>query len=148
MNLLRKVPFHGHESPTWTPYHCHRHRSGGRHADRRLVTGCEPDDLDGSLNCLKNADTIGDSLRAIHEAGLDAAKDPTRTDESIDTIDKNLDKIADDTNSTDDDKVDKAVDNLNDAVADYNKAILNGDTNPDSSRIDDAADELKNVCTS
>ncbi|WP_406333673.1 hypothetical protein [Streptomyces sp. NBC_00203] len=108
-----------------------------------LVTGC--DDVDNSLGCLQNADTIADSLKAIHEAGVDAAKDPTRTDESIDTIDKNLDKIGD---TSDNDKVNKAVDDLDKAISDYNKAILNGDTNPDSSKIDDAADALKNVCTS
>ncbi|SOE53063.1 hypothetical protein SAMN05446589_0472 [Streptomyces sp. OV198] len=104
-----------------------------------LATGC--DGVDNSLDCLQNADTIADSLKAINEAGLDAAKDPARTDKSIETIDKNLDK-------TDDGKVDKAVDKLDKAVADYNKAILNGDTNPDSSKINDAAEELKNVCTS
>jgi hypothetical protein len=104
-----------------------------------LATGC--DGVDNSLDCLQNADTIADSLKAINEAGLDAAKDPARTDKSIETIDKNLDK-------TDDGKVDKAVDKLDKAVADYNRAILNGDTNPDSSKINDAAEELKNVCTS
>ncbi|MET7779228.1 hypothetical protein ABZT28_26210 [Streptomyces sp. NPDC005388] len=108
-----------------------------------LATGC--DGVDNSLDCLQNADTIADSLKAINEAGLDAAKDPTQTDKSIETIDKNLDKIGD---KTDDGKVDKAVDKLDKAVADYNKAILNGDTNPDSSKINAAADELKNVCTS
>ncbi|NGO11445.1 hypothetical protein G5C60_28535 [Streptomyces sp. HC44] len=95
-----------------------------------LVTGCDPDSIDNSLNCLQNADTISDSLKAIHEAGLDAAKDPTRTEESIDTIEKNLDKI-DDKDKTDNDK-----------------AILNGDTTPDSSKIDAAVGALKNVCTS
>ncbi|MGP4044478.1 hypothetical protein [Streptomyces sp. 2A115] len=108
-----------------------------------FLTGCE--NLDDSLDCLQNADTISDSLREIHEAGLDAAEDPTRTDESIDTIDKNLEKIDD---KTDNNEVNKAVDELNDAVADYNKSILNGDTSPDSSKIDAAADKLKDVCTS
>ncbi|MEV0639227.1 hypothetical protein AB0I77_30690 [Streptomyces sp. NPDC050619] len=110
-----------------------------------LTTACDPDDFDNSLDCVGNADTISDSLKAIHEAGWDAAKDPSRTDESIDTIEKNIDKINDD---TDDSKVDKAADDLNQAVKDYNKAILNGDTNPDSSKIDAAADKLKDVCTS
>ncbi|MFE2466352.1 MULTISPECIES: hypothetical protein [Streptomyces] len=108
-----------------------------------LATGC--DGVDNSLDCLRNADTIADSLKAINEAGLDAAKDPLRTDKSIETINKNLDRIGD---KTGDGKVDRAVDKLDKAVADYNKAILNGDTNPDSSKINDAADELKNVCTS
>ena len=130
-----------------------------------LLTGCEDDGLDNSLSCLKNADTIADSLKAIHEAGADAVKDPTRTDSSIDTIEKNLDRIndsadgdktnADKTNAdktnddkTNDDKVGRAVDDLNDAIKDYNKAILDGDTSPDSGRIDAAADELTDVCTS
>jgi wyosine [tRNA(Phe)-imidazoG37] synthetase (radical SAM superfamily) len=108
-----------------------------------LLTGCE--DTADALDCLTNADTISDSLKAIHEAGWDAAKDPSKTDESIDTIEKNLDKINDD---TDDSKVDKAVDDLNKAIEDYNKSILDGDTDPDSSRIDAAASELKDVCTS
>ncbi|MDV9173879.1 hypothetical protein R6V09_27705 [Streptomyces sp. W16] len=112
-----------------------------------LLTACDPTDTSApnSLDCLQNWNTISDSLKAIHEAGVNAAKDPTRTDESITTIDKNLDKINAD---SDDSKVNKAVDDLDKAISDYNKAILNGDTNPDSSKIDAAADELKNVCTS
>ncbi|MFE1837386.1 hypothetical protein [Streptomyces sviceus] len=116
-----------------------------------LVTGC--DEVDGSkadstLDCLQGAGTIADSLKAIHEAGLDAAKDPERTKESIDTIEKNIDKIDKVDGDTGEDKVGKAVDDLNDAVAEYNKAILDGDTTPDTSRIDAAADALKNVCMS
>ncbi|MEU5347702.1 hypothetical protein AB0H18_44070 [Streptomyces sp. NPDC020766] len=125
-----------------------------------LLTGCEDDDLDNSLSCLSNADTIADSLKAIHEAGADAVRDHARTDSSIDTIEKNLDKINDrmdgdkaDGDRTDgdkaaDDKVGKAVDDLDDAIKDYNKAIQDGDTSPDTGRIDAAADELADVCTS
>ncbi|MET9762010.1 hypothetical protein ABZ016_23635 [Streptomyces sp. NPDC006372] len=112
-----------------------------------LATGCDDvngSDLNRSLDCLQNAGRIADSLRAIHKAGLDAAKDPAQTEESIDTIEQNLDKIDDE---TDDDKVAKAVDDLRDAIADYNEAILNGDTDPDSSDIDAAADALGDVCT-
>ncbi|MCT9081374.1 hypothetical protein [Streptomyces fulvoviolaceus] len=114
-----------------------------------LASGCDPDDIDNSLDCVSNADTISDSIKAINEAGWDAAKDPSRTDESIDTIEKNLDKINDEANDdSNDSKVDNAVDDLDKAIKDYNKAILNGDTNPDSSKIDAAADKLKDVCTS
>jgi hypothetical protein len=70
---------------------------------------------------------------------------PSRTDESIDRIEKNLDKIND---GTDDSEVDKAADDQNQAIKDYNKAILNGDTDPDTGRIDAAADKLKDVCAS
>ncbi|MEU6145320.1 hypothetical protein ABZ848_33855 [Streptomyces sp. NPDC047081] len=111
-----------------------------------LVTGCDPDDVDNSLDCVRNYDDIADSLKAIHEAGWDAAKDPTQTDESIDTIEKNLDKIKDKNGDSGDSKVEKAVDDLNQAISDYNKAVLDGEK-PDSSKIDKAADELKNVCT-
>ncbi|MFK0157659.1 hypothetical protein ACIQVK_37035 [Streptomyces sp. NPDC090493] len=111
-----------------------------------FATGCDPDN---PLDCLSDADTIADSITAINKAGAEAIEDPTRTEESITVIEKNLDKINE---KTDDDKghgkVDKAVDDLNDAIKDYNRAILNGDTHPDSGRIDAAADRLKSVCTS
>ncbi|WP_086772931.1 hypothetical protein [Streptomyces bobili] len=106
-----------------------------------LLTGCEFDD---SWNCLSNADTISDSVTAIHRAGIDAIEDPTKTDESIATIEKNLDKIDD---KADDGKVDQAVEDLDEAIEEYNKDILNGDR-PDSGKIDRAADELRDVCTS
>jgi hypothetical protein len=103
-----------------------------------LVAGCDgTNGFNSSAGCFGNAGTIADSLIAIHEAGLDSTYDPTRTRESIDAI-----------NRTSDDKVNKAVDKLNRAIADYNRAILNGDTHPDSSRINAAAAELRDVCTS
>jgi hypothetical protein len=108
-----------------------------------LVAGC--DSVHNSAGCFPNAHTIADSLIAIHEAGLDSVNDPARTGESIATIDKNLAEIGD---KTDNDKVNKAVDDLNTSIADYNRAILNGDTNPDPSAINHAADELANACTS
>ena len=107
-----------------------------------LLTACDPTDTSdtsgasrasNSLNCLKDWNTIANSLKAID----DAEGDPTRAAESLAEI------HAD----SDDTKVDKAVDDLNKAISDYNKAILNGDTNPDTGKIDAAADELKNVCT-
>lgn len=113
-----------------------------------LATGCDPKDVDNSLDCVSNADTIADSVKAIHEAGWDAVKDPSRTDEAIDTIDKNVDRINKARNNSGDSKVDQAVKNLDKAIDDYNKSILNGDTNPDSSRIDAAANQLKDACTS
>ncbi|MDF3144756.1 MULTISPECIES: hypothetical protein [unclassified Streptomyces] len=86
-----------------------------------LATGCDP--ADKSLgDCLQQADVIADSLKGRH----------------LDEIDI----------TTDDDKVGPAVDDLNQAIEDYNEAVLNGDTDPDSSRIDDAAEELRDVCAS
>ncbi|MGW6922153.1 hypothetical protein ACWGA9_12875 [Streptomyces sp. NPDC054950] len=111
-----------------------------------LLTGCEFDD---SVDCLSNADDITDSITAINKAGADAIEDPTRTEDSIDTIEKNLDKIngKSDDSSSDDGKVDKAVDKLQQAVEDYNQAVLDGER-PDSAEIDKAASELRDVCTS
>ncbi|MGW2049731.1 hypothetical protein ACWCPF_31795 [Streptomyces sp. NPDC001858] len=112
-----------------------------------LLTGCEFDD---SIDCLSNADDITDSITAINRAGADAIEDPTKTDDSIDTIEKNLDKINDKNDESDDSdgsKVDKAVDDLRQAIEDYNQDILNGER-PDSGDIDKAAAELKDVCTS
>ncbi|MEU0118127.1 hypothetical protein ABZ137_31640 [Streptomyces bobili] len=106
-----------------------------------LLTGCEFDD---SWNCLSNADTISDSITAVHRAGIDAVEDPTKTDESVATIEKNLDKIDD---KSDDGRVDQAVKSLTEAIEEYNKDIFNGDS-PDSGKTDRASGELRNVCTS
>ncbi|KQX78196.1 MULTISPECIES: hypothetical protein [unclassified Streptomyces] len=111
-----------------------------------LLTGCEFDD---SVDCLANADDITAGITAIHKAGADAVEDPARTEDSIGTIEKNLDRInglADD-GSSDDGKVGEAVDRLRRAVEDYNQDILDGER-PDSAEIDKAASELRDVCTS
>lgn len=89
-----------------------------------LVTGC--DSADRSLGCLRQADAMADVIAD----GL--------TGKRLDEIDI----------TTDDDRVGKAVDDLNRAIEDYNKAVLNGDTDPDAARIDAAAAELRDVCTS
>ena len=47
-----------------------------------------------------------------------------------------------------DSEADRAVKDLDKAIEDYNKSILDGDTHPDTGRIDAAADRLKDVCTS
>lgn len=111
-----------------------------------LLTGCEFDD---SIDCLSNADDITDSITAINRAGADAIEDPTKTEDSIGTIEKNLDKINDKSADSDADgsKVDKAVNRLQQAVEDYNQDILDGER-PDSAAIDKAASELRDVCTS
>ena len=44
-------------------------------------------------------------------------------------------------------KVDTTVDDLDRAVADYDEAVLNGES-PDSTEIDKAAGELNGFCTS
>jgi hypothetical protein len=68
-----------------------------------------------------------------------------RVRRSVGRLGKRLDEID---VTTDDDRVGKAVDDLNRAIEDYNKAVLNGDTDPDASRIDAAAEELRDVCAS
>ncbi len=58
-----------------------------------LATGC--DGVDNSLDCLQYADTIADSLGG-HQRGRPGRGEghPTRTDKSIETINKNLDRIG------------------------------------------------------
>ncbi|WP_210585272.1 hypothetical protein [Streptomyces sp. GESEQ-35] len=65
----------------------------------------------------------------------------TGCDDSADSADNAIDC------RTDNDKLAQSIDDLNQAMADYNKAILNGDTDPDTGRIDAAADAFKDVCT-
>ncbi|MFI8187251.1 hypothetical protein ACIF8T_00275 [Streptomyces sp. NPDC085946] len=107
-----------------------------------LTTGCAA--VDKALDCVQTADAIADSVTDLQQAVGNAADDPTRLDESLDSIDKNLDEIGDKTDNAD---VDKAVDDLGRAVGNVRTAIENGDETPDISPVTDAAGELTKVCT-
>ena len=108
-----------------------------------LTTGC--DAVNKALDCVQTADTIADSVTDLQQAVENASNDPTQLDESLASIDKNLDKIGDKTDNAD---VNKAVDDLNKAVSNVRTAIKNGDKTPDVSPVTDAAGELTKVCTS
>ena len=108
-----------------------------------LVTGC--DAVDKAIDCVQTADTIADSVTGLQQAVENAANDPTQTDASLNSIEKDLDKIGDKTDNAD---VNKAVDHLNTAVDNVRTAVKNGDDTPDISPVTDAAGELTKVCTS
>ena len=107
-----------------------------------LTTGC--DAVNKALDCVQTADTIADSVTDLQQAVENAANDPTQTQESLTSIENNLDKIGDKTDNAD---VDKAVDDLRKAVANVRTAVKNGDNTPDVSPVTDAAGELTKVCT-
>ncbi|MFE7934365.1 hypothetical protein ACFU6S_37755 [Streptomyces sp. NPDC057456] len=106
------------------------------------VTGC--DAVNKALDCVQTADSIADSVTDLQQAVENAANDPTQTEESLTSIENNLDKIGDKTDNTD---VNKAVDDLQTAVANVRTAVENGDDTPDLSPVTDAAGELTKVCT-
>ncbi|MEH0526224.1 hypothetical protein QBA75_02515 [Streptomyces stelliscabiei] len=108
-----------------------------------LTTGC--DAVNKALDCVQTADAIARSVDDLQQAVQNAADDPTQLEESLASIDKNLDEIGDKTDNTD---VNKAVDSLQKAVTDTRTAVENGDATPDISGITDAAGELTKVCTS
>ncbi|MFG2782386.1 hypothetical protein ACGFY7_31640 [Streptomyces prunicolor] len=108
-----------------------------------LATGC--DAVDKALDCVQTADTIADSVTGLQQAVENTANDPTQTDESLNSIEKDLDKIGDKTDNAD---VNKAVDDLSKAVDNVRTAVKNGDDTPDISPVTDAAGELTKVCTS
>jgi len=107
-----------------------------------LTTGC--DAVNKALDCVQTADTIADSVTDLQQAVENAANDPTQTQESLTSIENNLDKIGDKTDNAD---VNKAVDDLQKAVANVRTAVKNGDNTPDVSPVTDAAGELTKVCT-
>ncbi|MEV6051123.1 hypothetical protein [Streptomyces sp. NPDC052107] len=107
-----------------------------------LTTGC--DAVNKALDCVQTADSIADSVTDLQQAVENAANDPTQADASLDSIEKNLEKIGDKTDNAD---VNKAVDDLNKAVDNVRTAIKNGDRTPDVSPVTDAAGELTKVCT-
>ncbi len=96
------------------------------------------------MDCVQTADAIADSVTELQQAVESAANDPTQLEESLTSIDKNLDKIGD---KTDDADVNKAVDDLQTAVTNVRDAVKNGDETPDISPVTDAAGELTKVCT-
>jgi hypothetical protein len=106
------------------------------------AVGC--DAVNKALDCVQTADAIADSVTDLQQAVENAAEDPTQTDESLNSIEQNLDKIGDQTDNAD---INKAVDDLNTAVSNVRTAIKNGDETPDISPVTDAAGELTKVCT-
>ncbi|KUN36607.1 hypothetical protein ACF1AO_36145 [Streptomyces longwoodensis] len=107
-----------------------------------LATGC--DAVDKALDCVQTADTIADGVTRLQQAVENASNDPTQIDQSLQTIDTDLDRIGDRTDDTD---VNKAVDDLQKAVDNVRTAVRNGDRTPDISPVTDAAGELTKVCT-
>ncbi|MFI5871973.1 hypothetical protein ACIBAH_05930 [Streptomyces sp. NPDC051445] len=106
------------------------------------VTGC--DAVNKALDCVQTADSIADSVTDLQQAVENAANDPTQTQESLTSIENNLDKIGDKTDNAD---VNKAVDDLRAAVTNVRTAVESGDNTPDLSPVTDAAGELTKVCT-
>ncbi|MET8782634.1 hypothetical protein ACWEQ2_05095 [Streptomyces sp. NPDC004096] len=105
--------------------------------------GC--DAVDKAIDCVQTADAIADSVTDLQQAVENAANDPTQTEASLDSIERNLDKIGD---TTDDVDLDKAVDHLRTSVTNVREAVRNGDKTPDVGPVTDAAGELTKVCTS
>ncbi|WP_133915121.1 hypothetical protein [Streptomyces sp. NBC_00582] len=106
------------------------------------VTGC--DAVNKALDCVQTADAIADSVTDLQQAVENASNDPTQLDESLTSIESDLDKIGDKTDNAD---VNKAVDDLSKAVTNVRTAVENGDNTPDLSPVTDAAGELTKVCT-
>ncbi|MFI7504190.1 hypothetical protein ACIBVL_38075 [Streptomyces sp. NPDC049687] len=106
------------------------------------VTGC--DAVNKALDCVQTADAIADSVTDLQQAVENASSDPTQLEESLTSIQNDLDKIGDKTDNAD---VNKAVDDLDKAVTNVRTAVENGDNTPDLSPITDAAGELTKVCT-
>ncbi|MGV9287804.1 hypothetical protein [Streptomyces sp. NPDC003719] len=107
-----------------------------------LTTGC--DAVGKALDCVQTADAIADSVTSLQQAVENASDDPARLEESLDSIDKDLDRIGDRTDNAD---VNKAVDDLGKAVDNIRTSVRNGDNTPDISPVTDAAGELTKVCT-
>ncbi|GAV44946.1 hypothetical protein [Streptomyces acidiscabies] len=106
------------------------------------TTGC--DAVNKALDCVQTAETVADSVTDLQQAVENAATDPTQLDESLASIDKDLNTLGD---KTDDADVNKAVDGLREAVTNVRSSVDSGDRTPDLSPLTDAAGELTKVCT-
>ncbi|WP_367322796.1 hypothetical protein [Streptomyces sp. HUAS ZL42] len=106
-----------------------------------LTTGC--DAVNKALDCVQTAEAIADSVTDLQQAVENASNDPTQIDESLQSIDQNLNEIGDKTDNAD---LDKATEDMRKAVTEVQTAIKNGDQTPDISGVTDAAGELTKVC--
>ena len=99
--------------------------------------------VDRALDCGKTALTVAEAADDLQRAVSSATEDPTEARESLDEIDRNLDKISEETEDAD---VNKAVDSLDSAVQSVRGDIDDGKS-PRAAPVEDAADELTQVCT-
>ncbi|MFF8290322.1 hypothetical protein ACF068_13985 [Streptomyces sp. NPDC016309] len=100
--------------------------------------------LDKAMDCVQAADSIATSVDELGRAVSSAADDPTRLNESLDKIDKELDGLKDKTDNAD---LSKAVDDLGRGVDSVRTAVNNGDATPDITPVTDAATEIGKICT-
>ncbi|GGU64023.1 hypothetical protein [Streptomyces lavendofoliae] len=100
--------------------------------------------LDKAMDCVQAADAIATSVDRLGRAVSTATGDPTRLNESLDEIDRELDSLKGKTDNAD---LSKAVDDLGRGVESVRAAVRDGDTTPDIKPVTDAATEIGKVCT-
>ncbi|MGW7528886.1 hypothetical protein [Streptomyces sp. NPDC054783] len=106
------------------------------------ATGC--DAAHRTLDCVRTANAIADSVSDLQQSARDAALDPSKADTYFAPINKKLKAIGHQTDNVD---VNKAVDDLGQAVDNVSASIKNGDKSPDLSPVKDSAGELTKACT-
>ncbi|MFJ3311148.1 hypothetical protein ACIPSA_51205 [Streptomyces sp. NPDC086549] len=106
------------------------------------TTGC--DAAHRTLDCVRTANSIADSITDLQQAARAAALDPSKSDTYFAPVNKNLKAIGHQTDNVD---VNKAVDDLGQAVDNVSASIKKGDKSPDLSPVKDSAGELTRACT-
>ncbi|MEU8971094.1 hypothetical protein AB0D11_17705 [Streptomyces monashensis] len=106
------------------------------------ATGCGA--AHRTLDCLRTANAIADSVTDLQQAARDAALDPSKASTYFDPIGKNLKTIGHQTDNVD---VNKAVNDLGKAVDNVSASIQHGDKSPDLSPVKASAGELTRACT-
>lgn len=106
-----------------------------------VTVGCGA--VEKALDCAQLAVEISNDVDDLQDAVTGAVVDPQQADKILDSLDKDIDKVADRTDNAD---VGKAVDDLQKAVDNVQKSVDSG-KDPDLSPVKDAAGELTNVCS-
>ncbi|MEU8567970.1 hypothetical protein AB0C51_06330 [Streptomyces pathocidini] len=99
--------------------------------------------VDTALDCARTASAISSSVADLQQAASDAADNPLEAQQALDRIDKNLDKLGDQTDNGD---LGKAVDDMGKGVDSARNAIEQGKS-PDITPITDAAAEVTKTCS-
>ncbi|WP_165988439.1 hypothetical protein [Streptomyces sp. YIM 98790] len=105
------------------------------------LTSC--DAISTALDCANTAVTIANTVGELQQAAESASWNPVEARESLDSIDRNLDELRDQTGNAD---LVKAVEELQAAVDNVRQSADTG-APPDLTPVVNASEEVTSVCS-
>jgi hypothetical protein len=106
-----------------------------------LLSSCGA--IQKATDCAKTATSVVNAVDKLQQAADNALTDPQESEQALDNIDKNLQKLSKDAN---DPELSKAIDKTNKGIKDARKALADNKA-PDIQPIVDGTSEMTKICT-